>query len=65
MLLSPIRFRDNGALVYLAADGVVRVVSASEQVYGVNCLFIGEKDGMAEFEMQGRKFTLPLIIAPS
>lgn len=65
MLLSPIRFRDNGALVYLAADGVVRVVSASEQVYGVNCRFIGEKDGMAEFEMQGRKFTLPLIIAPS
>lgn len=65
MLLSPIRFRDNGALVYLAADGVVRVVSASEQVYGVNCRFIGEKDGMAEFEMQGRIFTLPLIIAPS
>lgn len=65
MLLSPIRFRENGALVYLAADGVVRVVSASEQVYGVNCRFIGEKNGMAEFEMQGRKFTLPLIIAQS
>lgn len=65
MLITPIRFRENGALVYLASDSVVRVVGVNGQVYGVNGRYLGEKDGMAEFEMLGRRFTLPLIVAQS
>ncbi|HHK1717071.1 TPA: hypothetical protein ACQQ5N_002856 [Pseudomonas aeruginosa] len=65
MLITPIRFRENGALVYLASDSIVRVVGVNGQVYGVNGRYLGEKDGMAEFEMLGRRFTLPLIVAQS
>ncbi|WP_312483321.1 hypothetical protein [Pseudomonas sp.] len=60
-IITPIRFQPNGSLVYLAMDGVIRVVHVNSQVYGVNGKYLGEKAGKAEFEIQGKRFVLPLI----
>jgi hypothetical protein len=65
LLVTPIRFRDTGSLVYLASDGVVRVVAIGGQVYGVNGRYLGERAGQAEFEIMGKRFALPLIVQQS
>ncbi len=57
----PIRITDNGSLLYLAADGNIRVSAPGTHLYGVNGAFVRGEDGKAELEISGSTVWLPLI----
>ncbi|OZO13389.1 hypothetical protein CGU42_32850 [Pseudomonas aeruginosa] len=57
----PIRITDNGSLLYLAADGNIRVSAPGTHLYGVNGAFVRGEEGKAELEISGSTVWLPLI----
>lgn len=57
----PIRLTENGSLLYLAADGNIRVSPPGGDLYGVNGQFIKGAGGEAEIEVSGNRVRLPLI----
>jgi len=61
VIFHPIRMREDGALLYLASDGNIRVVREGGQLYGINGRFIEGDGRQAIFEMAGRRFPLPLV----
>jgi hypothetical protein len=63
LIVTPIRILDNGAMVYLASDKVVRVVAVNGRIYGVDGVFLGEQEGVARLSIKGREISLPFIVS--
>lgn len=61
VVFRPIRLKEDGGLLYLAADGNIRVVRSGGQLYGMNGRYIESDGRQAVFELAGRKVPLPLI----
>ncbi|WP_455233554.1 hypothetical protein [Geopseudomonas aromaticivorans] len=61
VVFRPIRTREDGALLYLASDGNIRVVRKGGQLYAMNGRFIESDGHMAIFEMAGRSIPIPLL----
>lgn len=62
LLVTPIRTKDDGALVYLAFDKVVRVVRINGRLHGVDGYYAGVEDGVAKLVINGKQINLPLLV---
>lgn len=62
LLVTPIRTRENGALVYLALDKVVRVVEVNGRLHGVDGYYEGADEGLANLIIKGKRISLPLLV---
>lgn len=62
LLVTPIRTRENGALVYLALDKVVRVVEVNGRLHGVDGYYEGAEEGLANLVIKGKRISLPLLV---
>ncbi len=63
LLVTPIRTRENGALVYLALDKVVRVVEVNGRLHGVDGYYEGVDEGLANLVIKGKRISLPLLVS--
>lgn len=62
LLVTPIRTRENGALVYLALDKVVRVVEVNGRLHGIDGYYEGAEEGLANLVIKGKRISLPLLV---
>lgn len=63
LLVTPIRTRDNGALVYLALDKVVRIVEVNGRLHGVDGYYEGVDGDVVNLNIKGRRISLPLLVS--